>query len=76
MVLNLSKCFYMWLGSKSKMNDFIFEDTTNIPLTLEHEVLEITINTNLNFYGHLKQSYKQVANKLYGLNRIIPYFDK
>ena len=28
----------MCLGSKSKINDFIHEDRTNIPLTMEHEV--------------------------------------
>ena len=39
----------MCLGSKSEINDFILEDRTKIPLTLEHEVLEITIDTNLNF---------------------------
>ena len=33
----------MCLGSKSEMNDFILEDRAKIPLTLEHEVLEITI---------------------------------
>ena len=43
---------------------------------MEHEVLGIKIDTNLNFYSHLKQSCKKVANKLYGLNRIIPYLEK
>ena len=33
----------MCLGSKSEINDFILEDRAKIPLTLEHEVLEITI---------------------------------
>ena len=44
----------MYLGYKSEINDFILEDRTKIPLTLEHEVLGITIDTNLNFYSHLK----------------------
>ena len=56
MVLHPSKCFYMCLGSKSEINDFILAERTNIPsLTLEHEVLGITIGTNLSFYSHLKQ---------------------
>ena len=66
----------MCLGSKSKMNDFLLEDRTKIPLTLEHEVLVITIDTNLNFYSHLKQLFKKVANELNALTRIIPYLDK
>ena len=34
----------MCVGSKSKKSDFILEDRTKIPLTLEHEVLGITID--------------------------------
>ena len=72
MVLNPSKCFYMCLGSKSDINDFILEDRTKILPKLEHEVLGITIDTNLNFYSHLKQlCIKKVANKLNALSRII-----
>ena len=72
MVLNPSKCFYMCLGSKSDINDFILEDRTKILPKLEHEVLGITIDTNLNFYSHLKQlCIKEVANKLNALSRII-----
>ena len=74
MALNLSKCLYTCLGSKSKINDFILEDRTNIPLTLEHEVLRITTDTNLNFYSHFL--CKKVANKLNALTRIMPYLDK
>ena len=66
----------MRLGSKSELNDFILEDRTKIPLTLEHEVLRITIETNLNFYSRLKQLCKKVANKLNALSKIIPYLDK
>ena len=51
MALNSSKCLYMRLGSKSAINDFTIEDRTKIPLTLEHEVLGITTDTNLNFYS-------------------------
>ena len=76
MVLNPSKCFYMYLGSKSEINDFIIEYRTKISLTLEHEVLGITIDTNLNFYSHLKQLCKEVANTLNALTRIIPFLDK
>ena len=76
MVLNLSKCFYMFLGLKSEINNFILEDRTKIPLTLEHEALRITICTNLNFYSHLKQLCKKVANKLNALTRITLYLDK
>ena len=66
----------MCLGSKSDINDFILEDSTKIPITLEHEVLAKTIDTNLNFYSHLKQRCKKVANKLNPLTRIIPYLNK
>ena len=45
----------MCLVSKSKINDFIFGDRTKILLTLEHELLGIKIDTNLNFYNLLKQ---------------------
>ena len=66
----------MYLGSKSEINDFIIEYRTKISLTLEHEVLGITIDTNLNFYSHLKQLCKEVANTLNALTRIIPFLDK
>ena len=76
MVLNPSKCFYICLASKSEINDSILEDSTKIPLTLEHEVLWITIDTYLDFYSHLKQLCKKVATKLKVFTRIIPYLDK
>ena len=76
MLLNLSKCFYLYLGLKSVINYFILEDRTKIPVTLEHEVLGITIDTYLNFYSHLRQLCKKVANKLNALTRNIPYLDK
>ena len=76
MVLNPSKCFYICLGSKSEINDSILEDSTKIRLTLEHEILGITIDTYLEFYGHLKQLCKKVATKLKAFTRIIPYLDK
>ena len=60
----------MCLGSKSVINDFILEDRNKISLALEHEVLGLTIDTNLNFYSHLKQLCKKVANKLNALTRI------
>ena len=66
----------MCLGSKSEINNFILEDRTKIPLTLEHEFLGITIDTNLNFYNRLKELCKKVANKLNALTRIIPFLDK
>ena len=76
MFLNPSKCFYIYLASKYEINDFILEDRTKVPLTLEHGVRGITIDTNLNFYSHLKQLCKIVANKLNALTRIICYLDK
>ena len=76
MILNPSKPFYLCLGSKSKINDFTLEDRTKIPLTLEHEILGITININPNFDCHLKQLCQKAANKLNALIRIFPYLDK
>ena len=73
MVLNPNKCFYICLGSKSEINDFILEDRTKIPLTLEHEVLGITIKTNLK---QLKKLCKKIANKLKALTRIMLYLHK
>ena len=66
----------MCLGSNSEINNFILEDRTKIPLTLEHEVLGITIDTNLNLYSHLQQLCKKVPNKLNALTRIIPVLGK
>ena len=54
----------------------MFQDRAKIPLTMEHEVLGITIYSNLNFYCELKQLCKKVANKLNALTKIIPYLDK
>ena len=64
------------LGSKSETNDFLLEGRTKTSLTLEHEVLAITTNNNLNFYSHLKQLCKKDENKLNSLTRTIPYLDK
>ena len=64
MALNPSKCFYMSLGSKFEINSFILDGRTKILLTLEHEVLEIMMDTNLRFYSHLKQLCKKVAKNL------------
>ena len=53
----------MYLAAKFEISDFILEDRTKIPETLlEHEVLGITIDTDL--------------NKLNELTRIIPYLNK
>ena len=49
MALNLRKCLYMSLGSKSEINDFILEDRFKIPLTLEYKATGIKIDTKLNF---------------------------
>ena len=76
MVLNPNRCCYICLGSKPEINGFILEDRIKIPLTLEYEVLGITIDSSLNFYSHLKQFCKKVATKLNALTRIIPYLDK
>ena len=65
----------MCLGSKSVINDFMLEDRTKIPLTFKHEVLGITIDTNLNFYSHLKQLCKKIGNGPNVLTRIILYLD-
>ena len=54
----------------------MLQDRTKIPLTMEHEVLGITIYSNLNFYCDLKQLCKKVANKLNALTKIIPYLDE
>ena len=66
----------MCLGSKSERDNFVLEDRTKIPVTLEHEFLGITIDSNLNFYSHLEQLCKKVATKLHAFTRIIPYLDK
>ena len=76
MVLNPNKYFYRCLRSKSPINDFILEDTTKIPQSLEHEVLRTAIDTNLNFSSHLKEICKKIVNKLNGLIRLIHYLDK
>ena len=78
MVLNLnpSKCFCMCLSSEYEINDPILKDKTKIPLTLEHDVLRITIDSNLNFYSQLNQLCRKVENELNALTRIIPYLDE
>ena len=65
----------MCLGSKYVINNFILEDRIKIPITMEHEVFGITIDTNLNFYSHLKYLCKKVANKLKEFTKTIPYLD-
>lgn len=67
---------YRFKIRKEKENDFILEDSTKIPLTMELEVLGKTIESDENIYSHLKQLCKEIANKLNALTRITPYFDK
>ena len=64
-----------WKEALDKGNSYILEDRTKIPLTLIP--LPTKIDTNQNFYSHLKHLCKKVANnELNALIRIIPYFDK
>ena len=77
MFLNPGKCCYMTFGSKfSNNNDLLLEDDTTIPSAEEHVVLGITIDSHLNFYSHLKQLCKKVANKLNALTRIALHLDQ
>ena len=56
------------------MNNFIIEEKTKISLTLKHEVLAITIDSNPIFFQSIKQLCKQVGSKRSALTRVIPYF--
>ena len=76
MVLNPGKCYYITFGSKFNNNVLLLEDGTMIPSAEEHVVLSITIDSHLNFYSHLKQLCKKVANKLNALTRIAPHLDQ
>ena len=73
MVLNPGKCYYTISGLNITKNEFVLEDDTIVPSAEEHVVLEITIDSRLTFYSHLKQLCKKVANKLNVLTRIAPY---
>ena len=74
MVLNPGKCYYMTFGLNTTKTKFVLENgTTIIPSAEEYVVLGITIDSRLNFYFHLKQLCKKVANKLDALTRIAPY---
>ena len=53
-------------------NEFILEDDAIAPSAEEHVVLQITIDSSLAFYSHLKQLCKKDANKLNALTRIAP----
>ena len=75
MVPNPGKCCFMSLGSNSDNSDLILEDSTKIPSSEEYIALGITIDNKLNFYSHLKQFCKKVANKLNALIRVAPYLD-
>ena len=61
----------MCSGSKSKIKDFVPEDRTKIPVTLKREVLGIIIDTNLNFYSHVKQLFKKDINKLKDTGQLV-----
>ena len=61
----------MCSGSKSKIKYFVPEDRTKIPVILKREVLGITIDTNLNFYSHVKQLFKKDINKLKGTGQLV-----
>ena len=73
MVLNPRKYYYMTFGLSTAKNDFVLEDGTIVPSAERHVVLEITIDSRLTFYSHLKQLWKKVANELNALTRIAPY---
>ena len=61
----------MCSGSKSKINEFVPEDRTKMPVTLKREVLGITIDTNLNFHSYVKQLFKKDINKRKGMGQLV-----
>ena len=74
-VLNPGKCCYMSFGSNPDKSDLILKDSTKIPSAEEYVILGVTIDKRLNFYNHLKNLCKKIANKLNALTRIAPYLN-
>ena len=72
-IINPGKYYYMTFGLNTAKNEFVLEDGTTVPSAERHVVLEITIDSRLTFYSHLKQLWKKVANELNALTRIAPY---
>ena len=54
----------MCLGPNSEINNFVLEDRTMKPLKLEHEVLGITIYTNLNFYDPERNYVRKLKKQI------------
>ena len=53
----------------------ILEGSTKILSAEEYVIWGVTIDIRLNFYNHLKNLCKKIANKLNALTRIAPYLD-
>ena len=76
MILNPSKCHYMFLGKNNTTsnNEFIFNNIT-MPVSEEEIILGVTIDNKLTFAGHIRSLCRRASQKLAALLRVSNYLD-
>ena len=70
MILNLGKCHFMCIGKNVSDSELLNPDDLNLKNCKDVEVLDITIDRNLNFMGHIKNICRKAGQKLSALLRI------
>ena len=76
MVLNPTKCQFMNLGNLSVEIDFVLNQDIVIPYTNQHELLGITVDSELVFDSHIKNLCKKARGKLNALSRVSTYIQE
>ena len=74
MVLNQKKCHFICIGSNTENDKFEF-DNLLLENSKEEVVLGVTIDNNLTFDSHIKNTCRKAGQKLGALLRITNYLN-
>ena len=66
----------MCIGQKIDDTEILNFNNLTIKNSKEVEILEITLDRNMNFHTHIKNVFRKTGQKLSALLRISPYLDQ
>ena len=75
-VLNPEKSHFMCIGKEIDDAETLNFNDLAIKSSKEVEILEITIDRNMNFHIHVENIFRKVRQRLSALLRISPYLDQ
>ena len=75
-VLNPEKSHFMCIGKEIDDAETLNFNDLAIKSSKEVEILEITIDRNMNFHIHVEKIFRKVRQRLSALLRISPYLDQ